>query len=82
MQTIQDEILPRPVISTQFDSSLGNHPFPEDEQPVHPNPDVLALGIVLLELFFGKPIDPIPIPLQERCVAVGEGAKRLPTICH
>jgi hypothetical protein len=57
MQTIQDEILPRPVISTQFDSSLGNHPFPEDEQPVHPNPDVLALGIVLLELFFGKPIE-------------------------
>jgi len=57
MQTIQDEILPRPVISTQFDSNLGNHPFPEEEQSVHPNPDVLALGIVLLELFFGKPIE-------------------------
>jgi hypothetical protein len=57
MQTAEDDVILRPVIPTHFDSKPTDSPLPEDQQPLHKNPDILALGILLLELFFGKPIE-------------------------
>jgi hypothetical protein len=55
--TVDGPDLMRPYLATQFEASTSRLVGVSDDMYSHPSPALLALGILLLELYLSKPIE-------------------------